>query len=213
MDISEYRLADSALIKACRAKAGKSDFPPEGELHRLAYTPEAVSVVLGAGNSILSSVHAQACEAERIAVIKRPSGGEAVLVSPNTVCFSSCYLADKLPRSADYFSQNLEFISGVLAALGVQNIERKGISDLCIGDSKFLGSAIYRRLNMILFQAVINLAEPGKTIARYIQHPGRMPDYRANRPHEQFVRSLAEQGYGIDSGELKYLLEKFLYKL
>lgn len=207
MDISDYCLADAALMDACRARAGKSDFPLEGALHRLAFIPEAVFVVLGASNSILSSVNVPSCEADEIAVIKRPSGGEAVLVSPNTICFTSCLLADNPPRSADFFSQNLDFISELLASLGVANIQRKGISDLCIGGSKFLGSAIYRRLNMILFQAVINLAEPGKTIARYLKHPARMPDYRDNRLHEQFVRSLAEQGYNIDSGELTYLLE------
>lgn len=207
MELCDYNLPDAALIEAYRIKASAGDFLPEGVLHRLAYVPQNLAVVLGASNSIFSSVNVPACESDGISVIKRPSGGEAVLVSPNTICFSTCLLRDKLPRSGDYFSQNLDFIISVLNDLGVKDIERRGISDLCIGESKFLGSAIYRRPNMILFQSVINLSEPGAVIGRYLLHPNRMPDYRANRPHEEFVRSLLEQGYAIDAASLKELLE------
>lgn len=207
MEISNYHLADHALLESCRALAARGGQAPEGKWHRLAFVPEARTVVLGAGNSLAQSVRMDACIADGVSVIKRPSGGEAVLVSPRTICYSCCLVAGKLPRSADYFSQNLEQIIAVLNGLGVRDIERRGISDLCIADYKFLGSAIYRSSSLILFQAVINLAEPGEMIAKYLLPPARMPEYRARRPHEAFVRSLAEQGYDLDAGLLKNLLE------
>lgn len=207
MNLNDYSLADKDLLEFCREKAARGDFAEKGEVHRLAYIPNHSIVVLGAGNETIKSVKVSACEADGIGVIKRPSGGEAVLVSPQTVCFTCCLLTLTLPRSADFFDRNLDFISGILMELGVLGIERRGISDLCIRDYKFLGSAIYRRPCLILFQAVINLSEPGETIARYLLQPSRMPDYRANRPHEIFVRSLAEQGYTLDAELLKALLE------
>ena len=178
MEISNYHLADHALLESCRALAARGGQAPEGKWHSLAFVPEARTVVLGAGNSLAQSVRVDACIADGVSVIKRPSGGEAVLVSSRTVCYSCCLLAAKPPRSADYFSQNLERIITVLQRLGVEGTERRGISDLCIGEFKFLGSAIYRSTNLILFQAVINLAEPAEVIARYLLPPLRMPEYR-----------------------------------
>jgi len=207
MELNAYNLADIKLLEDCRALATKGNYDPEGEWHRLAFIPLARSVVLGAGNTIAQSVKVEACEADGVSVIKRPSGGEAVLVSPRTMCYSCCLLAAKLPRSADYFSENLEHIITTLSGMGVEGTERRGISDLCIGEFKFLGCAIYRSTNLILFQAVINLAEPAEVIARYLLPPLRMPEYRANRPHEAFVRSLAEQGYSLDTQLLQARLE------
>jgi len=207
MELSAYNLADKKLLEDCRALAAKGNYDPEGEWHRLVFVPLVCSVVLGAGNTISQSVKVEACEADGVSVIKRPSGGEAVLVSPRTMCYSCCLVAAKLPRSAEFFSQNLEHIISVLQERGVTGIVRRGISDLCIGEFKFLGSAIYRSTNLILFQAVINLAEPAEVIARYLLPPLRMPEYRANRPHEAFVRSLAEQGYSLDTQLLQARLE------
>lgn len=207
MELSTYKLADIALLETCRARASSGDYEPLGEWQRLAFVPEEHMVVLGASNSIDKSVKVDACEKDKLSVIKRHSGGEAVVVSPNTLCYASCFLAKKLPRSADFFSDNLEYISHTLSDFGVRGIERRGISDLSINEDKFLGSAIYRTTNLIFFQAVINLAEPGELIGRYLLQPSRMPDYRANRPHESFVRSLLQQGYALDAKLLKERLE------
>ncbi len=202
-----YNLDDKVLLDNCRSMSASVVYESEGEWHRLAFVPQTRMVVLGASNHIATSVIIEACEADNVSVIKRPSGGEAVLVSPQTLCYASCFISTKLPRSADFFSDNLEYITNALSSFGVRGIERRGISDLCIMDSKFLGSAIYRTTNLIFFQAVINLAEPGEVIARYLLQPSRMPDYRANRPHESFVRSLLEQGLPLDAKLLIKRLE------
>jgi len=157
--LSEYDLADAELIASCRKTAAASDFGPQPEHHVIQYVYSRTAVVIGASNKPETSVRQDACLQDGIAVMQRPSGGEAVLISPATLLFSHIMLGSALPQSKDFFMQNLGYFEAALGNLGVQNLSFNGISDLCIGQKKILGCAIYRRPGMVLFQAVLNLSE------------------------------------------------------
>jgi len=143
--LSEYDLADAELIASCRKTAAASDFGPQPEHHVIQYVYSRTAVVIGASNKPETSVRQDACLQDGIAVMQRPSGGEAVLISPATLLFSHIMLGSALPQSKDFFMQNLGYFEAALGNLGVQNLSFNGISDLCIGQKKILGCAIYRR--------------------------------------------------------------------
>jgi len=200
--LSEYDLADAGIIAACRSKAASGVEFDATEHHVIQYKHHKTVVVIGASNKAETSVIASACLEDGVGVIQRPSGGEAVVISPNTLLFSHIMLGPRLPNSKDFFMENLAYFQTALEALGVRNLSFNGISDLCVGARKILGCAIYRRPSMVLFQAVLNLAESPALIARYLAPPARMPDYRQGRPHEDFVTSLKAEGYNILSEEV-----------
>lgn len=200
--LSVYDLADAPLIASGRQKAALGFAEGTIEHHVVQYRYPHTAVVIGASNKPETSINPQACLADGIRIMQRPSGGEAVLISPNTLLFSHIMLGTALPNSQAFFMRNLGYFETALAELGVQDLRFNGISDLCIADRKILGCAIYRRPGMVLFQAVLNVSESPGLIARYLAVPARMPDYREGRPHEDFVTSLHAAGYPVSMADI-----------
>jgi lipoate-protein ligase A len=209
--IIPYPLPDKVVIEAGFNDVLNNNFSPEGEFRFSIFVPDACYVSLGASNNIDSSVYEDICIADNVQIFQRLSGGEAVFLSPNCVVCSALLLANALPRSADYFSSNLQWIVSALEALGIKDIKRKGISDLTIADKKILGCAIYKRTNVILFQAVLNVCEDPAVIHKYLRHPNREPDYRGSRKHEDFITSLRLQGYDFNPQDIAEQLTKHQY--
>ncbi len=200
--LSHYDLADAELIQTCKERAKQlAEFEKDEHIY-MQYVPERTMVVIGAGNKLESSVNIKNCIQDRISIIQRPSGGEAVLISPSTLLFTHIMLAEVLPSSKEFFELNLDVFTIELRELGVKDLNYRGISDLCIGDRKILGCAIYRTKRMAIFQAVLNISESPAKIAKYLLAPQRMPEYRLNRAHEEFVTSLSKEGYQISPAEI-----------
>lgn len=197
-----YLLPDHKLIEQCLIR--QAEFLPQlqDEHYAMQYIPSATYAVLGASNKPDTSLFVDVCREDNVMITQRPSGGEAVLVSPLMSVFSHALISSALPRSLDFFMQNLEFVQKTLQSLGVEELKFDGISDLCIGDKKILGCAIYRRQNMILFQSVLNIAEAPAHIGKYLKTPQRMPDYRKGRDHADFITSLSKAGYAIDAKQI-----------
>ena len=162
-------------------------------------------LVLGRSNEAESSLIAHAVDADNIQILKRPSGGEAVLLTPKMLVIALKYPLGKVAKAHDVFGIANGLIKQALSELGVQNITARGISDICIGEQKILGSAIFRKPDSVFYHAVLNVNEDVRLIDRYLKHPKREPDYRKGRSHLAFVSSLHKSGYTID---IKSLAEK-----
>lgn len=192
-----YPLADSEVIQSALTLASSLD-PGACPTHfHSAFIPIAGYVSLGASNKAETSAYIDSCAADGIGIFQRLSGGEAVFLSPNCAIYSHILVAYKLPKSSEFFSENLSLVQNALENLGVRGIERKGISDLSINGRKILGCAIYRKQNFLMYQAVINVCEDPLVIQKYLKAPQREPDYRANRSHAEFVTSLQHEAYFI----------------
>ena len=155
-------------------------------------------LVLGRSNEAKTSLIAQAVDADKVEVLKRPSGGEAVLLTPGMLVIALKYPLEKVGKAHDVFNLANSLIKEALSESGVQNITARGISDICIGEKKILGSAIFRKPDSIFYHAVLNVNEDIRLIDRYLKHPKHEPDYRKGRSHLAFVSSLHKSGYPID---------------
>ena len=172
----------------------------------LVWQPAETIIVLGQSNSPERSLISENVEADNIPVTKRPTGGEAVVLSPEMVVITVARNFNGITSSKEFFREVNSLIIAALCDLGVQDLGSKGISDITIGNRKILGSSMHRRDNRLVYHAVLNTGEDTALFERYLQHPGREPDYRSNRKHGEFVTSLREQGYEIDRGYLAELL-------
>ncbi len=191
IDVHPYNLPDSALINA---EAEDNDW--------VFWQPDKVYLVLGQSNKADISLYTERVLTDQIPVLKRPSGGESVILTPKTLVISVRLIAEKLENPQVSFRKINNAIIKALTGLGIANLGYRGISDICIGEKKILGSSIYRKKNLVFYHAVLNISEDIELIGKYLRHPSREPAYRMGRDHKEFVTHLLEQGYTIDINDL-----------
>ncbi|MBN2829568.1 MAG: hypothetical protein JXR56_04540 [Candidatus Cloacimonetes bacterium] len=160
--------------------------------------PDRTYAVLGASNKAETSLKLSNLKKDEVVVMQRPSGGEAVLLTPNTLTISFLYRGEEKVIPKKFFYEMNTLIIEALLAIGVANLSIRGISDICIGEKKILGCAIYRTGDGIFYQSVLNVAENPELFSRYLKHPEREPDYRKGRDHREFVTSLRAEGLELD---------------
>jgi lipoate-protein ligase A len=145
-----------------------------------------------------------------IPVYKRPSGGESVVLSPRMLVVSILKRGDNFRAPGLYFRAYGEKIIRALESLGVVNLRVDGISDICIGDKKVVGSSIYRNKDFVFYHGVLNVSEGADMLERYLKHPRREPGYRKGRPHSEFVTSLTKEGYKLDTEKIKQRISQVM---
>ncbi|MCY3023086.1 MAG: biotin/lipoate A/B protein ligase family protein [Planctomycetota bacterium] len=161
----------------------------------------APAVVLGTGQEAAKEVDLNAARAEQVPVLRRHSGGGAVLIGPGVVSYSAFYLLKDLPGSETIrgaMSAALRPVLQVLRTWGLQTCEA-GLSDVAVagGDGglrKIAGNAQARKKKSAVVHGTL-LADPDwGRIARLLRPPSSAPDYRAGRDHRAFLTSLREAG-------------------
>lgn len=190
--VKDYDLKDSVLI---------SD--QSFTYKFMIWVPDKTALIIGRGNNPENALIVENIAFDGLPVYRRPSGGEAVLVSENTLIIS---IADNHPeqlKSQEYFRRYNEAIINSLATLGVSGMSMEGISDVTIGGKKILGCSIYRNKRQVFYHAVLNVSETPEKIARYLSYPKKTPAYRAGRDHIDFITSLRAEGYDFSMNELK----------
>ncbi len=183
IDSNSYPLPDKKLLETSNLPAFCT------------WIPDQVYVVLGRSNQPEKSVFLERIEQDEVALIKRPSGGEAVVLSPSMVIIACTDSKDNYERSVDFFARCNNLIINALTDLGIENLGQRGISDISSGSHKILGSSMFKAPDRLFYHAVLNVSELPGTIAWYLKHPTREPDYRAGRDHTKFVTSLKDLGY------------------
>jgi lipoate-protein ligase A len=176
----------------------------------LVWIPDKTYIVLGASNRAESALHVNRVEEDGISVLKRPSGGQTVMLTSLNIVIATVLVEPIMVQPKDVFDRTNRIIVSVLESFGLKGLHLTGISDIAINEKKILGSAIYRKKNVLLYHAVLNVAEPASTFEHYLQHPQKEPDYRQGRTHADFVTSLCKEGFSATQTQLQTALEKAL---
>ena len=156
-------------------------------------------VVLGAACRPIHDVHLTACEQDNVPVLRRASGGGTVLQGPGCLSYAFVLPIRLQPQLANIRSTNqfiLERIAGALRRWEPATTFR-GISDLAIGEMKISGNAQRRTRRALLFHGTILHGMAADVIARYLTQPSRQPEYRRNRTHGSFLRTLEAPPHDI----------------
>lgn len=190
MEIKKYNLPDLKIMTSNREK----DF--------IVWIPDSNYIVLGQSNKFQNSIIEENVLRDEIPVFQRPSGGETVILTPDTIIVSIKENTAKLENPKKYFKRYNNIIINSLENFQIQNLYEKGISDIALNDKKILGSSIYRNFKYIFYHAVINLGTNPLIIDKYLKHPEREPSYRNKRKHSDFVTSLTKEGFLINIEEL-----------
>lgn len=161
----------------------------------LIWVPDKVYIVLGASNNQADALNLENVTRDNITVLKRPSGGQTVILTPNNIIIAAVFFDNKTIHPKEIFQQINKLIISTIEKTGMNNLLMMGISDIAISGKKILGSAIYRSKDALLYHAVLNISEPVVTFEKYLKYPTKEPDYRMGRSHSEFVTSLKEKGY------------------
>lgn len=172
--------------------------------------PKEYLLVLGQSNTAEKSLHTDAVIRDGIRVTKRPTGGEAVMLTPKTLVITVARSFPEMIPFRDFFSIVNRSIMDCLSEMGVAGLGSRGISDITIGARKILGSSMRNISNRLVYHAVLNVAEDPELFEKYLRHPVREPDYRAGRSHREFVTSLLAEGYSFTPDELTGALNEKL---
>ena len=161
------------------------------------YEPPEVCVVMGAGRQGKGDVLEERALADGVSVLVRKGGGGTVVLSPGMVVLALVTEAASPYRNKEYAAAvNLWFVEA-LERLGVTGITQRGISDVALGDTKILGTSIFRRRNILFYQASLLVSNDISLFGRYLTFPSLVPDYRAGRDHERFCTTLHTAGHRL----------------
>jgi lipoate-protein ligase A len=174
---------DEALL--LRAEAGEA-----GEVLRCWEQP-SLAVVLGAGCRLADDVDEAACRADAVPILRRSSGGGAVLLGAGCLLYTLVLDGERAPELAGIRSSYAYILAKVAAALPeVNGVEPAGISDLAEAGRKFSGNAQQRKRRFLLHHGTLLYAFDLSRVGRYLRPPARQPEYRASRDHAAFLRNL-----------------------
>jgi len=193
MKTSDYTLPDIQLLE-------------DDSKQFLIWRPDKMYIILGASNRAEEALFLDNVRQDAITVMKRPSGGQTVMLTPNNLIIAAVFSDKNIMKPKEVFIMLNKLIISSIEEAGITDLSQRGISDIAIDGKKILGSAIYRNKDKLLYHAVLNLGEPASTFERYLKHPSREPDYRNGRNHAEFVTSLREKGYSQSYTHLEDVL-------
>lgn len=188
----DLSLADPALDLALdEALLDEAELDRRGETLRLWQFDRPVAVI-GRGSKITGEVDLDYCQANDIPVLRRCSGGAAIVAGPGCLMYSvviSCHLHPELRRIDE---AHRWVMTRLLAGISRQNPDAlwQGTCDLTLANRKFSGNSLRVARNHILYHGTILHSADLAQIARCLTTPPRQPDYRGGRDHSDFITNL-----------------------
>jgi lipoate-protein ligase A len=203
---AEQLAADEVFLDAAESDHGGETL--------LFWEPRETFVVVGYANKVATEVNVAACEKSGVPIFRRCSGGGTVVQMRGGLNYSLILrIEENLPTrnitAANQFimEKNRVAIESASGELKTQNsklkISVRGHTDLCLGEKKFAGNSQRRRKNFLLFHGTLLLNCNLNLIGELLLMPSLEPDYRASRPHSDFVTNL-----GLSAEKVKAALAK-----
>lgn len=193
MHLLELTLKTPAENLAC--DEALLDLAEEGLVHETLRFWESSEyfVVLGCANPFRTEAHADICKKNRMSILRRPSGGGAVLQGPGCLNYSLILPFHNAPpirsiTDANYYI--LERHRTALEGLLQEKVRVEGITDLAVRNLKFSGNAQRRKRNFLLFHGTFLLNFDLELIEKFLPPPSRQPPYRGHRSHRYFLTNL-----------------------
>lgn len=196
-EVGEQLALDEALLE--EAHAGR--LPAAVVRTWMAVEP---TVILGSSSQIDLEVDRAACDGAGARILRRPSGGLAVVLGPGCLMWS--VVAPLPPGSPPPIERLhaalLDPLAAALVAAG-RPVVRRGSSDLAIvtadGERKVSGNALRVRRGGVLYHGTLLDSFDLPLVARLLRHPPREPAYRAGRDHAAFLANLELGRAAIDA--------------
>jgi len=177
----------------------------EGVTTPLAYAwaPDQDAVVLGLSQSAERELNLDTISTEKLPVVRRSSGGGAVVFIAGVLCFGVICPPDFLHDSGIHraFRELTAHVADACLGWEIQ-VQVAGISDLAAAPCttndiaapsalrKIAGCAQLRKKHAILVHGSLLVSADTSRFSNYLQFPSEVPDYRQGRDHDSFCTTL-----------------------
>jgi lipoate-protein ligase A len=152
----------------------------------------SLAIVVGRSSKIEDEVNAAGAEAMNVPVLRRASGGCAIVAGPGCLMYSVVlrYSGREHLRLIDECHRHvLGLVRSALSPL-ISGIEHLGTSDLAVAKRKFSGNSLRCKRDHLLYHGTILYNFNLNLIPALLKRPPREPEYRAGRDHAEFVTNL-----------------------
>lgn len=160
-------------------------------------------IVVGFGQSVEREVDLPACRAANVPIVRRHSGGGAVVQGPGCLNYALILRQDTHPALATVgesnrwiMERNRRALQSVLGDAAIASV--RGHTDLALGgadgiERKVSGNAQRRRKSALLFHGtLLHSLESlgGESRLNLLHFPSLQPEYRGSRAHTDFVSTI-----------------------
>jgi lipoate---protein ligase len=159
-------------------------------------------VVAGRSSRIAQEINTAACDELHIPIVRRSSGGAAIVAGPGCLMYALVLSYRARPELRDIgrahafvLSRIANALSPLLKHAGI--VTCGGTSDLALTDRspaaiarKFSGNSLRAKRDHFLYHGTLLYNFDLKLIANCLLTPPRQPDYRDARPHLDFVMNV-----------------------
>ena len=182
--VAENLAVEESLLENAEAGAGS-------ELLRL-WDAKSTFVVLGRGSRVAMEIDEEAVQLDDVPVFRRVSGGTTIVAAPGCLFYSVLLSLEHRPHLRMLDQVHLFVMEHLSNALNesVPEVKMAGTCDLVLGDRKVSGNSLRVTRDWVLYHGTLLLDMDLHLVARYLRHPPREPEYRANRSHLSFLRNL-----------------------
>jgi lipoate---protein ligase len=202
-DPAENVALDNALVETADARLAtdSADDGSEHEILRL-WEPARPIVVIGRSSRVAQEIDIEACHAAGAAIVRRSSGGAAIVTGPGCLMYAVVLSYRRRPelRAIDAAHRFvLDRLAASLAPLlpnaAKSSVVHRGTSDLAVVDDalverKISGNAMRCRRDFVLYHGTLLYDFPLDLAARLLRTPPRQPEYRGRRGHADFITNL-----------------------
>ena len=180
---------DEALLEEAEA-AGEAS-----EVLRLWESPQP-AVVLGRSSKATSETNLDACRSLGVPIIRRASGGAAIVAGPGCLMYAVVLSYEQRPTLRSLDQAHGFVLATMLAGLRtlVPDAQRQGTSDLTLGEYKFSGNAVRCKRGHLLYHGTLLYDFSLPMVSQFLGAAPRQPDYRSGRAHESFIANLPVSG-------------------
>lgn len=166
------------------------------------WLPSGVTTAIGLSQNPDAELDVDAMRRDGVGLVRRQSGGGAVLLYRGVVCWEAWATADFLREDGgdggirDSYRALSRPVISALRGIGL-DIFQAGICDLSTTVAngevrKVAGTAQLRRKERVLVHGSLLAAPDLELLSRYLRFPTEQPEYRRGRSHRDFCVSVAE---------------------
>ena len=206
---AENLALDEALLDEAEENGADQEF------FRLWESPSTI-VVVGRSSRIHQEVDEAACRARGIPILRRSSGGAAIVAGPGCLMYAVVLSYKLRPELKDIrrahcfvLNRHAESLQPLVGYLGT--VRHAGTSDLVMEPGagsreqattpcsallagsyprKFSGNSMRARRTHLLYHGTLLYEFDIRPMSTCLRMPPRQPDYRAARPHGEFLMSV-----------------------
>jgi lipoate-protein ligase A len=190
---AEENLAlDEALLEAAEQA------PEPCETLRL-WEPETPLVVIGSSSRMDEEVHIDRCREAGVPVLRRCSGGAAIVSGPGCLMYGVVLSIELRPQLCSISHAHETVLDTILNGLRtyLPDASRDGTSDLVLGGKKFSGNSLRVKRRHLLYHGTLLYDMPLQWCSRWLRTPPRQPEYRREREHLEFMTRIPISGSNL----------------